>query len=86
MLILKRGPGDAVRLFCDGVAVDVVVLDVVKGQARLGFTAPSAVKIWRSELLPAISAHSPPDDPDHVCETACSLCAANAVEGVSAEG
>jgi carbon storage regulator CsrA len=53
-LFLDRKIGQGVTLEIDGVTVTVMVCRRVGSRVRLGFTAPRAVQIWRSELLPVV--------------------------------
>jgi carbon storage regulator len=47
MLILTRCPGDKIRI---GDSIEIVVLDVVGQQVRLGIHAPREIAIDREEL------------------------------------
>jgi carbon storage regulator len=53
MLILRRKVGE--RIIVDG-QIEVTVLAVRSGRVRLGFSAPAAVRILRSEVLGKCSA------------------------------
>ncbi len=47
MLVLTRKAGESIRI---GKDIDVVVLEVVNGRAKLGLSAPRSVPVRRSEL------------------------------------
>ena len=47
MLIITRKEGEAVML---GEDIELVVVSTEKGQVRLGFNAPSSVRIYRKEI------------------------------------
>ncbi len=47
MLVLRRKPGERIRI---GKDIYMEVLEVHGKQVHLGFTAPDAVKIMRTEL------------------------------------
>lgn len=52
ILVLSRKPRESVTLvLLDGRMIQVTIVEVCKGKARLGFTAPTDVKIMRNELL-----------------------------------
>lgn len=53
MLALKRKKGEEVYIEVGGVVVTVCVVGVSEGTMKLGFAAPSGVKIWRKEIAPA---------------------------------
>ena len=54
MLILKRKPGEAIRI---GENVTVSILSVDSGQVRVAIDAPVDIPILRSELLETIAAN-----------------------------
>ena len=47
MLVLTREPNESIRI---GTDITITVLDVGRGRVRLGITAPSDVKLLRTEL------------------------------------
>lgn len=47
-LVLSRRKGETVHI---GDNITVTVLDIVRGQVRLGFSAPKEVTILREELM-----------------------------------
>jgi len=47
MLILTRRPGDRIRI---GDSIEIVVVDVVGQQVRLGIQAPREIAIDREEI------------------------------------
>lgn len=49
MLILTRKPGETVLVDNE---IEVIVLDIKDGRARLGFKAPENIRIIRKELKP----------------------------------
>lgn len=48
MLVLSRKIGEALRI---GEDVELVILDINRGQVRIGIEAPKSTNIVRSELL-----------------------------------
>lgn len=65
MLILKRKTHEGVTIDVNGVKVHVTLVDLCGGWARIGFTAPPEVKIFRDELLePATTRPTLPKDAD----------------------
>jgi carbon storage regulator len=48
MLVLSRKIGEALRI---GEDIELVILDVNRGQVRIGIEAPKTTNIVRSELL-----------------------------------
>ena len=48
MLVLSRKIGEALRI---GEDIELVILDVNRGQVRIGIEAPKSTNIVRSELL-----------------------------------
>lgn len=54
MLILQRRPGESLRI---GDDIEVAVVAVEGGRARLAITAPADVTILRSELIQAKEAN-----------------------------
>jgi carbon storage regulator len=72
MLILTRKIGEIIRI---GDEITVKVLALRGGQVSLGFTAPSAVKIFREEVLLADAAALAAEEPAKIkpvresCET-----------------
>ncbi|MCD6055875.1 MAG: Global regulator protein family [Gammaproteobacteria bacterium] len=49
MLTLTRSPGEGL-LFGDEGEIQMVILDVSRGQVKLGFKAPPSTRIERKEL------------------------------------
>ncbi len=49
MLVLSRRCDTEI---CIGPDITVKVLEIRKGQVKLGVEAPSKVSVWRGELLP----------------------------------
>jgi carbon storage regulator len=49
MLVLSRGRETAI---CIGSDITIRVLEIRKGQVKLGIEAPSGLAIWREELAP----------------------------------
>lgn len=54
MLILQRRPGESIRI---GDDIEVAVIAIEGGRARLAITAPADVTVLRSELLQAKAAN-----------------------------
>lgn len=52
MLILKRTPGERIRILLGGAEVWVTLVDIRPGAVRLGIEAPREAKIDRAELIP----------------------------------
>lgn len=48
MLVLSRKIGESLRI---GEDVELIILDINRGQVRLGIDAPKSTNIVRSELL-----------------------------------
>ena len=48
MLVLSRKIGESVQL---GDDITIMVVDIIRGRVKLGFTAPDSVGILRTELL-----------------------------------
>ena len=48
MLVLSRKVGESLRI---GDDVELIILDINRGQVRLGIDAPKSTNIVRSELL-----------------------------------
>ncbi len=55
MLVLTRKIGESVAI---GHDVEISVVGLSGGQVRLGFVAPSHVRIWRKELLDELNAQN----------------------------
>lgn len=51
MLVITRKEGEAIVL--DG-GIEIVVISLEKSQVRLGFGAPSSVRIYRKEIIERI--------------------------------
>jgi carbon storage regulator len=47
MLVLSRRTDESVKI---GNDIEVMVVEIEGNRVRLGFTAPPALKIWRTEL------------------------------------
>lgn len=56
MLVLTRHIGDKIQI---GDTITVTVVDVNRGNVRLGIEAPRAVPVYRQELLPVRPAAQP---------------------------
>jgi carbon storage regulator len=56
MLVLSRKCDTEIRI---GPDVTIKVLEIHKGQVKLGIEAPSRLSVWRGELLP-ITDHGEP--------------------------
>lgn len=56
MLILKRRTQQGVTIDVNGVKVHVTLVDLCGGWARIGFTAPPEVRIFRDEFLEPVAA------------------------------
>ena len=50
MLVLARKPEEKVIITVAGLKIEVTVVASDNGRAKLGFTAPKEVQIFRSEL------------------------------------
>lgn len=48
MLVLTRGIGDSIKI---GDDIELHILDIQRGQVRIGIAAPKDVNIVRTELL-----------------------------------
>jgi carbon storage regulator CsrA len=70
MLVLSRKDGEKVLILIPGteIEIEVAVLDHSPHRVRLGFTAPSEVKILRSEVLERINAGPAGQSPVEVAE------------------
>jgi carbon storage regulator CsrA len=49
---------------CIGPDIIVKVLEIRKGQIKVGIDAPSQLSIWRGELLPNTDRRQPPVEKD----------------------
>jgi carbon storage regulator len=58
MLVLSRKAGEIVRIGSD---ITLVVLDVSGGRVRLGFSAPTQVRIVRQEICDHLGEPSLPE-------------------------
>ena len=56
MLVLSRKVGEALRI---GEDIELVILDVNRGQVRIGIEAPKTTNIVRSELLTRMQSTQP---------------------------
>lgn len=65
MLVLSRKIGESLRI---GEEIELVILDVNRGQVRIGIDAPKTTNIVRSELL--TRAQGQPEDPSRTDEVA----------------
>ena len=54
MLILQRRPGESIRI---GDNIEIAVMAIEGGRARLAITAPADVTVLRSELVQAKAAN-----------------------------
>jgi carbon storage regulator len=50
MLILTRRRGETIRIDCDGVIIEVIVVEIKASQARIGVKAPAHVAVDREEI------------------------------------
>jgi carbon storage regulator len=48
-LVLSRRPGESIFI---GENIYVTLIEIGRGQARLGITCPADVKIYRQEIAP----------------------------------
>lgn len=64
MLILKRRTQEGITIDVNGVKVQVTLVDLCGGWARIGFTAPPEVKIFRDELIPVAARPTLPEGAD----------------------
>lgn len=55
MLVLSRKVGESLRI---GEDIELVILDVNRGQVRIGIDAPKTTNIVRSELLTRVQGES----------------------------
>jgi carbon storage regulator CsrA len=63
-LVLTRHLDEVVILDCQGVLIEVMVVEAGYGRARLSFTATREVAIWREEIWQKIQqarTSAPPD-------------------------
>ncbi len=60
MLVLSRKSGQSIKLSSGGLEVELTVIRIVGNRVQVGVTAPSCVKILRSELVPSLSTDNPP--------------------------
>jgi len=70
MLVLTRKVGERIRI---GDDVSVQVLEVRGGQVRLGFAAPTEVRIFREEILRTVegqNAQARLPDPESLSDAA----------------
>jgi carbon storage regulator CsrA len=73
MLTLTRSPGEGLRFGDDG-EIQMTILDVSRGQVKLGFKAPPSTRIEREEVRQpskkqsANRQHSPKRKSRIVCE------------------
>lgn len=56
MLVLSRKIGESLRI---GEDIELVILDVNRGQVRIGIEAPKTTNIVRSELLTRVQGEQP---------------------------
>jgi carbon storage regulator len=49
---------------CIGPDITIKVLEIHKGQIKVGIDAPSRLSIWRGELLPNTDRRQPPVEKD----------------------
>ena len=59
MLVLSRKIGESLRI---GEDIELVILDVNRGQVRIGIEAPKTTNIVRSELLTRAQGQQQQDD------------------------
>ena len=59
MLVLSRKKSESVVITVGDVAITVMVVEIHSDKCRLGFEAPLAVKIHRSEVCDRIKAGIP---------------------------
>lgn len=59
MLVLSRKIGESLRI---GEDIELVILDVNRGQVRIGIEAPKTTNIVRSELLSRGQGQQPQQD------------------------
>lgn len=50
MLVLSRKPGETIVMKVGGLEIKVCLLEIYRGQVRIGIQAPNEVEIWRAEL------------------------------------
>ncbi len=60
MLVLSRKVGESLRI---GEDIELVILDVNRGQVRIGIEAPKTTNIVRSELLTRVQGEQTDDTP-----------------------
>lgn len=53
MLILSRRAGEAINI---GDDIKVIVLEIGRGQVRIGITAPKSVPVFREEIYERLKA------------------------------
>jgi carbon storage regulator len=61
MLVLSRKCDTEIRI---GPDVTIKVLEIHKGQVKLGIEAPSRLPVWRGELLPITDRGEPSVEKD----------------------
>ena len=49
ILVLSRRPGESILI---GENIYVTLIEIGRGQARIGITAPGDVKVYRQEIAP----------------------------------
>lgn len=52
MLVLTRRPGDTILIHREDETIEVVLVSLKNGQARIGIQAPNNYRIARAELPP----------------------------------
>ena len=56
MLVLARSTGESIRI---GDNITLTVTQIAGGKVRIGFEAPTAIRIVRAELVNADATHEP---------------------------